>query len=118
MAQNVLLVAESLDLGGVYIGALRNDLAAVAALVGLCLGYPAQDPPVKPRLPRAVVLHENRYHEPDPQALAAYDDELRAYYTARTGEARTWLDAVRKSLDAPLRPHVLAFLQAQGFVKR
>ena len=128
MAQNVLLVAESLGLGGVYIGALRNDLAAVAALVGLpahclplvglCLGYPAQDPPVKPRLPRAVVLHENRYHEPDPQALAAYDDELRAYYTARTGEARTWLDAVRKSLDAPLRPHVLAFLQAQGFVKR
>ena len=87
-------------------------------LVGLCLGYPAQDPPVKPRLPQEVVLHENRYREPDPQALAAYDEELRTYYTARTGEARDWLDAVQNTLGQPLRPHVLAFLQAQGFVQR
>ncbi len=36
MAQNVLLVAESLGLGGVYIGALRNDIAAVAERSG-CL---------------------------------------------------------------------------------
>ena len=35
MAQNVLLAAESLGLGGVFIGALRNDIEAVAALVGL-----------------------------------------------------------------------------------
>ena len=128
MAQNMLLVAESLGLGGVYIGALRNDIAAVAELVGLpahylplvglCLGYPAQDPPVKPRLPQEVVLHENRYREPDPQAFAAYDEELRAYYTARTGEARDWLDAVQNTLGQPLRPHVLAFLQAQGFIQR
>ena len=128
MAQNVLLVAESLGLGGVYIGALRNDIAAVAELVGLpahclplvglCLGYPAQNPPVKPRLPQEVVLHENRYREPDPQAFAAYDEELRAYYTARTGEAQDWLDAVQNTLGQPLRPHVLAFLQAQGFIRR
>jgi len=56
--------------------------------------------------------------DPDPQALAAYDEELRAYYTARTGEARDWLDAVQNSLGQPLRPHVLAFLQAQGFIRR
>ena len=54
MAQNVLLAAESLGLGGVYIGALRNNAQKVSdvlnlpdycvPLVGLCLGYPDQDP--------------------------------------------------------------------------
>ena len=34
-AQNVLLTAESLGLGGVYIGALRNEIEAVATLLHL-----------------------------------------------------------------------------------
>lgn len=51
MAQNALTAAESLGLGGVYIGGLRNNIEAVTKLLklpqhvlplfGLCLGWPA-----------------------------------------------------------------------------
>ncbi|EFK2325831.1 oxygen-insensitive NADPH nitroreductase [Escherichia coli] len=51
MAQNALIAAESLGLGGVYIGGLRNNIEAVTKLLklpqhvlplfGLCLGWPA-----------------------------------------------------------------------------
>lgn len=71
MAQNALLAAQSLGLGGVYIGGIRNNPAEVSEvlglphqvipLFGLCLGHPAQRPEQKPRLPRALVVHENRY---------------------------------------------------------
>ncbi|MGE6473395.1 oxygen-insensitive NADPH nitroreductase, partial [Serratia proteamaculans] len=54
MAQNFLLAAESMGLGGVYIGGLRNSPKEVdellelppycAVLFGMCLGYPAQNP--------------------------------------------------------------------------
>ena len=64
MAQNCLLSAESLGLGGVYIGGLRNSASEVdellelpqhcAVLFGLCLGHPDQDPQIKPRLPAKV----------------------------------------------------------------
>jgi len=59
-SQNVMIAAESLGLGGVYIGGIRNRIAEVAALLelpdlvypvfGLSLGYPDQDPEIKPRL--------------------------------------------------------------------
>ncbi len=61
MAQNALIAAESLGLGGVYIGGLRNNIEAVTKLLklpqhvlplfGLCLGWPADNPDLKPRLP-------------------------------------------------------------------
>lgn len=53
MAQNALIAAESLGLGGVYIGGLRNNIEAVTKLLklpqhvlplfGLCLGWPADN---------------------------------------------------------------------------
>lgn len=59
MAQNALIAAESLGLGGVYIGGLRNNIEAVTKLLklpqhvlplfGLCLGWPADNPDLKPR---------------------------------------------------------------------
>jgi oxygen-insensitive NADPH nitroreductase len=128
MAQNVLLAAESLGLGGVFIGALRNDIEAVAEwvdlpeycvpLVGLCLGYPDQDPPPKPRLPRDLMFFENRYVAPDKNLVAQYDAELRDYYLARSGKALDWLYSIRKALGEAVRPHMLSFLQKQGLLKK
>lgn len=64
MAQNALTAAESLGLGGVYIGGLRNNIEAVTELLklpqhvlplfGLCLGWPADNPDLKPRLPSSI----------------------------------------------------------------
>ncbi len=71
MAQNALTAAESLGLGGVYIGGLRNNIEAVTELLklpqhvlplfGLCLGWPADNPDLKPRLPASILVHENNY---------------------------------------------------------
>lgn len=68
MAQNALTAAESLGLGGVYIGGLRNNIEAVTELLklpqhvlplfGLCLGWPADNPDLKPRLPASILVHE------------------------------------------------------------
>ncbi|MEC7587984.1 MAG: oxygen-insensitive NADPH nitroreductase, partial [Pseudomonadota bacterium] len=70
-AQNLVIAAESAGLGICYIGALRNDPAKVTELLdlpqqvypvfGLCLGHPAQDPEVKPRLPVSVTLKTDSY---------------------------------------------------------
>lgn len=128
MAQNVLIAAESLGLGGVYIGALRNQIEVVAKalhlpkycvpLVGMCLGYPAQAPELKPRLPQALMCHENSYQPLDMQSLAEYNAELADYYQARTGEPQQWQDAIQRTLDAPVRPQILPFFQQQGLLKR
>lgn len=129
MAQNVLLAAESLGLGGVYIGALRNQIQQVSdlvnlppycvPLVGLCLGYPAQNPLLKPRLPQALMCYENHYPtELDQEALANYQQELTAYYEQRTGQSLNWLDNIKKALNAPVRPHILPYFQQQGLLKK
>ncbi|KAE9529454.1 oxygen-insensitive NADPH nitroreductase [Testudinibacter aquarius] len=128
MAQNLLLSAESLGLGGVYIGALRNNIAEVGELlglpqhviplVGLCLGYPAQDPPQKPRLPLEVLVSENQYHSLNPQILQQYDQKVADYYWQRNQIEMDWSRNVMKSLNKPVRPHVLAYLQQQGYAKK
>jgi nitroreductase len=72
-AQSALIAAESLGLGGVYIGAMRNlpeQVAAalklpphVFAVFGMALGWPdpARPTDIKPRLPQQVVLHRETY---------------------------------------------------------
>lgn len=91
-AQNAVLAAESLGLGTVYIGALRNDPERVAAelglppkllpVFGLCVGYP--DPAVvtgiKPRLPASLVLHREQYAAGyDADAVASYDSAIQDF---------------------------------------
>ncbi|MFM7366911.1 MAG: nitroreductase family protein, partial [Sphaerospermopsis kisseleviana] len=73
-AQNAVVAAESLGLGTVYIGALRNKPQEVAqilnlpphvvAVFGLCVGYadPVVKVAIKPRLPQSVVLHREIYN--------------------------------------------------------
>ena len=95
-AQNALVAAESLGLGTVYIGAMRNDPERVAALLGLpshawavfglVIGKP--DPSVasavKPRLPQRAVLHRERY-QPDQQAAIADHDAATAAFRNEQG---------------------------------
>ncbi|WP_439241255.1 oxygen-insensitive NADPH nitroreductase [Lonepinella sp. BR2474] len=128
MAQNVLLCAESVGLGGVYIGSLRNGIAQVAdilglptgvvPLVGLCLGYPDQTPLQRPRLPTHVILSENHYQAASQRDLAEYDEQVRAYYVQRSSKALNWTEQVRNTLAKPIRPEILPFLHKQGLAKR
>jgi nitroreductase len=128
-AQNVMVAAESLGLGGCYIGAIRNKIAEVDELLGLpdkvypvfgmCLGYPAQDPETKPRLPLGVVLKQRRYSdEEDRQRISGYDKQVRHYYRTRTGGAKdnSWSEQISEMLVKEARPHMLPFLQSKGFI--
>lgn len=130
MAQNVLTAAESAGLGGVFIGGIRNDPEAVVEqlglpelavpLVGLCLGWPAEAPPIKPRLPLELVLHQDRYRDPDPAAMAAYDRTLADYYAVRRPNARRgdWSSSVARAMQGKKREHMLAFLRRLGFFRQ
>jgi nitroreductase len=102
-AQNAVAAAESLGLGTVYIGGLRNHPEAVAetlglpprafAVFGLCVGHPdpARPAAVKPRLPQSVVLHRERYGAPDEAGdIAAYDRALLAFQAEQRMGAQGW----------------------------
>lgn len=87
--ENALVAAESLGLGAVPVGSIRNEPLKVAeelglpegvfALVGLALGYEkeAGRRGVKPRLPKRVTVHKetysNRYLE---ECLVEYDQQM------------------------------------------
>ncbi|WP_159991709.1 oxygen-insensitive NADPH nitroreductase [Pelistega ratti] len=128
LAQNVLLTAESLGLGGVYIGSLRNDIQGVAdilsipqgvvPLFGMCLGYPDQETNQRPRLPANVIVSENTYQAAPEEALKTYDDVVKTYYKERSNLDLSWSDQIRNNLCTEVRPGILPFLQKQGFAKR
>ncbi|MBT8361134.1 MAG: oxygen-insensitive NADPH nitroreductase [Deltaproteobacteria bacterium] len=128
-AQNVLIGAESVGLGGCYIGALRNNIAEVDYLLklpelvyplfGLCLGYPDQDPEIKPRLPLPVVLKQDSYDDcSDRIFIEEYDRDVRSYYTTRTAGAidQSWSEQISAMLIKEARPHMLSYLRDKGFL--
>lgn len=128
MAQSMVCAAESVGLGICYIGGIRNNPGPVSELLelpkgvypvfGLCLGYPAQDPEVKPRLPLSVIVKQDSYNEEgDREAIAAYDKVVRGYYATRTGGGHgvSWSEQVSVLLSEKSRPHMRGFLAEQGF---
>ena len=130
-AQNVAVAAESAGLGICYIGAIRNDAARSAELLdlpqqvypvfGMCIGWPDQDPEVKPRLPVSVMLKENSYSiDGEAEAIAAYDEEMRTYYATRSANIKIqgWSEQMAGLLGKESRLHMRPFLEGKGFLKR
>lgn len=126
-AQNAAAAAESLGFGICYIGAIRNDIAKTAALLGLpprvaplfgmCIGRPDQAPLMRPRLPVQAVLHENRYDASAyADAVADYDNAHAAYLKERSGgrQSAGWSEQMRERLTRPPR-RIGRFLKEQGF---
>jgi len=102
-AQNAAVAAESMGLGTVYIGAMRNHPEAVAAelglppdsvaVFGLCVGHPDPERPaaVKPRLAQSTVLHRERYStDHEAQAVKAYDSAMRAFQASQRMPEVDW----------------------------
>lgn len=131
MAQNVVVAAESSGLGICYIGGIRNNPRQVSDLVqlprgvypvfGLCLGYPAQEPETKPRLPLDVIIKEDVYsQEGDDALIREYDECVREYYRTRTGGGHgiAWSEQVSTLVSEKVRPHMREFLASQGFTMK
>ena len=133
-AQNTTVAAESLGLGGCYIGAMRNNPAGVAdelalpneavVIFGMTIGFPdpAVETDVKPRLPQNVILHRERYTPPDPALLAAYDRRIREFQAEQKMRVTDWTEqaALRVRDEAALtgREVLRDFLRERGFSLR
>ncbi len=130
MAQNMLLAAESLGLGGVFIGGIRNDPQTVAECLrlpdhvypafGMCLGWPDQVTDVKPRLPVEAVLHQDHYDEAlVEEFVEQYDGQMADYYQNRNLNSKDtrWSEQTAQAVQGKKRAHMLSFLQKRGFLK-
>ena len=130
LAQNAVIAAESLGLGAVYIGGIRNNIEAVGELLnvpkhvlplfGLCLGWPAEAPEKKPRMPAEMLVHENQYQPLNRQQLDKYDATLADYYQQRTTHTRidNWSEHIKRTLVKESRPFILDYLHRQGWATR
>jgi FMN reductase (NADPH) len=99
--QNVVVAAESLGLGTVYLGEIiAMDMEGILGIppyvfpAGCVLvGYPDECPDLRPRLPLEAVVHRNGYHIPT-------DDEIRAWFKQKD---KRWLglpEETRKKFEA------------------
>jgi len=130
--QNAALAAESLGLGVVMIGGLRDNPREVIELLqlpygvigisGMCIGFGEEIPPQRPRLPLAEVLHWERYQSTGRQErLAAYDDHIRAAgtYKRKDGSLDGWTDVMARTTSKPPpekgRYQLREVLLGQGF---
>jgi hypothetical protein len=103
-AQNAMVALESLGLGGVYIGALRNKPLEVAselglpphvlAVFGLVVGHPdpARPAHVKPRLPQQAVLFRDQYGfgEAGLFDVEAYNERFREFQREQGLPEQDW----------------------------
>jgi nitroreductase len=127
--------AAAVGLGCCPISAIRDrpdavsDLLALPARVvpiaGLCVGWPAEEGAITPRLDLAATLHEDRYQAGDLAAqIDAYDrrrEEKRPYRRQRDperwGKASPygWSEDKARQYAEPLRIDFGAFVRAKGF---
>ncbi|MDR7072924.1 oxygen-insensitive NADPH nitroreductase [Fictibacillus barbaricus] len=131
-AQNLAIAAESLGLGIVYIGGIRNNLKEVSELMdcpdyvlplfGMAVGYPDAEPGKKPRMPIEGVFHKNRYQKKEDSLnyLKQYDEESAEYYTKRTGGKRVegWVSQMAANMAVPTRTYMKDFVHSKGLNKR
>jgi nitroreductase len=93
MAQNMVIAAESLDLGSCFLGGVpyRADEIIeqyklperVFPLVQLSMGYPAEDPPPRPRYPVEFTLFEDKYPDFDRETIDRAMAEMDEGYLAQ-----------------------------------
>ena len=135
-AQNVVVAAESMGLGTVYLGSILADPRIVVKvlelpeltfpIVGLLVGHPDQEPsqkPRMPRMPRSIMSAENTYPrvESYSETLADYDREVTEYYDLRSGsrlESFTHLVATNIGVGGAHVSPIMEVLHEQGLCLR
>jgi nitroreductase len=106
-AQNAAIAAESLGLGVVFLGVMRNAAKEVAELIGLppssfvvfgmAVGRPDPKRPsgIRPRLPQDVVLHHNRYRQDGfADHVSGYEEAYRIFREKWGMGDKSWQHAV------------------------
>lgn len=132
-AQNVVVAAESMGLGTVYLGSILADPRGVVEalqlppltfpILGMIVGHPDQEPGMKPRLPISVMSARNTYPrvESYTELLADYDREVTEYYDLRSGsrlESFTHLVGTAIGVGGAHVSPILEVLHKQGLCLR
>ena len=126
-----------MGLGICYIGSIRNNTQAVIDLLelprlvfpvtGMTLGWPAAEPPIRPRLDLSAVLHREQYEDTGlDEALAEYDREMAAtgIYGGRQvpvpGKPKVmedygWTEHSARRVAQAVRTDLREVLERQGF---
>lgn len=144
VAQNILVASEAMGLGVCMIGSIRinpDDVCKmlrlpdkVFPLVGMCIGYPDQEPMIKPRFQPEIVTHHEEYNDDNFDVLISEYDKLVKATGLYDGPSRkvsapdgrvipdadySWTEHIaRRSSSAErraLRAHMRKFLEEQGF---
>eukprot|EP01053_Blabericola_migrator_P008845 Blabericola_migrator_1__8844@NODE_4677_length_1025_cov_1811_512526_g2908_i0_p1_GENE_NODE_4677_length_1025_cov_1811_512526_g2908_i0NODE_4677_length_1025_cov_1811_512526_g2908_i0_p1_ORF_typecomplete_len250_score55_28Nitroreductase/PF00881_24/2_5e27TM1586_NiRdase/PF14512_6/1_6e14_NODE_4677_length_1025_cov_1811_512526_g2908_i0189938 len=127
--RSMIAAAHSLGLGTCPIGSVRMEPDKMAQLlelpqkvipiVGLCVGYMAKVPPVKPRLDMSTFAHVNKYHtEGMEEKIDEYNEVLRAHYLqhGRTPESfGTFSESMKWYLLKDFQPRVKEQYATQGY---
>jgi FMN reductase (NADPH) len=127
-AQNASIAAESLGLGVVYVGGIRNNPKEVSEVIelpkfvypvfGMCVGYPDQEPTQRLRLPLETIFHKEKYSTDHyASGIEAYNQTLSEFMLTRAGGTRdsNWSKEMVKRLSSRQREHMRDFLIEQGF---
>lgn len=132
VGMSAYLVAESIGLRGVMIGAVRNNAVETARILGLprgvycvfgmVLGWPAEAPRQKPRMDYDAMVHYEQYgrlhgERSASEALDGYDAALAAHYTAIGKETTpdSWTHDLAKKFSPQRREKLREQLKEQGF---
>lgn len=127
--------AEAVGLGCCPISVIRDHAAKVSELLdlpekvipvaGLCIGWPAEEGGITPRLPLAITLHEDRFSDDDLAAQVASYDRRRAstrpYRNQREverfgrAEFYGWSEDKARQYARPQRADFGAFVRSKGF---
>ncbi|CEM62806.1 NADPH-dependent oxidoreductase [Treponema phagedenis] len=129
--QNAAVAAESLRLGCVCIGGIRNQQAHIIEalklpkfvypLVGLAIGKPDENTQVKPRLPDSVNVFYNRYDAAQVQEkdLQAYNQTMKDFAVQSGYTTEDWIN---KFLEFYTKPHYAKntdeMLAKHGLIKK
>lgn len=127
-----VVAAESFGLGTVPIGDIRlyafeairelNLPQYVVPMLGLCVGYPAEEPGQKPRLPKEAVCFEEKYNSDLKGLLKQYDEQYAVYLRERPWNSRVgdWTGMAADFYRPPYchYPEVPEMLAQQGFLSQ
>ncbi|WP_445492442.1 NADPH-dependent oxidoreductase [Niallia sp. 03133] len=122
---NAIAAAESLQLGTVPIGGIRRNSMDVIELLelpeyvipisGLCLGYPGEDPGLKPRLPKESILHKETYNKDQLPYLQGYNQTFKKYLVDRGDKEANWTERIASFYNQSYYPSNAEMLKKQGF---
>lgn len=126
--QNLLTAAEMLGYQGCWIGGVMNDLETICELLqlpqdvlpfaALTIGKSAENTPLRPRLPRPLVIHTDIYQEASNTALQEATAIMHPI-AARPGKPGQWDRLLRAYFGKggsmeQREPHLVSVLEQQG----